>query len=120
MTDRSRIDATELDGVRLSPDGSRLILLLRDTAGQKVSFSLPTSCLNSVLTAVPHPADADTVHAVDTWHISLAENGQDMVLTLRTPEGVATAFTIKRWQFQGMATVATYGSTREPTSRSIH
>ena len=33
MTDRSRIDA-ELDGARLSPDGSRLILLLRDTAAR--------------------------------------------------------------------------------------
>ena len=38
-----------------------------------------------------------------------------MVLTLRTPEGMATSnFTIKRWQLQGMATVATCGSTREP------
>lgn len=35
MTERSRIDA-ELDGVRLSPDGARLILLLCDGAGQKV------------------------------------------------------------------------------------
>jgi hypothetical protein len=120
MTDRSRIDAAELDGVRLSPDGLRLILLLRDTAGRKVSFSLPTNCLSSMLTAVPHPPDADTVHAVDTWHIALAENGHDMVLTLRTSEGMATSFTIKRWQFQGMATVATYGSTREPATRSIH
>jgi len=32
--------SADLDGVRLSPDGSRLILLLRDAAGQKVSLSL--------------------------------------------------------------------------------
>ena len=44
MTGRSRIDTAQLDGVRLSPDGSRLVLLLRDTAGQKVSVSLPTNC----------------------------------------------------------------------------
>ena len=48
MTDRSRIDTAQLDGVRLSPDGSRLILLLRDTAGRRLSVSLPTNCLNSV------------------------------------------------------------------------
>ena len=120
MTDRSRIDTAELDGVRLSPDGSRLILLLRDTAGQKVSLSLPTHCLNTVLTAAPQSAEAGTVHAVDTWSMALAENGRDMILTLRTPEGMAISFTVKPWQVQGMATVATYGSTREPANRSIH
>jgi hypothetical protein len=119
MTDRSRIDA-ELDGVRLSPDGSRLILLLRDTAGQKVSLSLPTSCLNTVLTATPQLAEEGTLHAVDTWNMAPAENGLDMILTLRTPEGMAISFTVKPWQVQGMATVAMYGSTREPASRSIH
>ena len=50
----------------------------------------------------------------------LAENGRDMILTLRTPEGMAISFTVKPWQVQGMATVATYGSTREPANRSIH
>jgi hypothetical protein len=43
-----------------------------------------------------------------------------MILTLRTPEGMAISFTVKPWQVQGMATVATYGSTREPPNRSIH
>jgi hypothetical protein len=119
MTDRSRIDA-ELDGARLSPDGSRLILLLRDTAGQKVSLSLPTNCLNTVLTAAPQPAEAGTVHAVETWNMALAENGQDMILTLCTPEGMAVSFTFRPWQVQGMATLATFGSIRETSNRSIH
>jgi hypothetical protein len=52
--------------------------------------------------------------------MSLAGNDQDVTLTLRTPEGMALSFTIKRWQVQGMATVATYGGTREPASRSVH
>jgi hypothetical protein len=60
------------------------------------------------------------VHAVDTWSMSLAEDGQDIGLTFRTPEGMAISFTIKRWQVQSMATVATYGATREPASRSVH
>jgi hypothetical protein len=119
MTARSRIDA-ELDGVRMSPDGSRLILLLHDTAGQKVALSLPTTCLNTVLTAAPLPVEAGAVHAVETWNMTQAENGQDMILTLCTPEGMTIAFTINPWQVQGMATVATYGSTRGGTNRSIH
>jgi hypothetical protein len=119
MTERSRIDA-ELDGVRLSPDGSRLILLLRDAAGQKVSLSLPRSSACAVLTATPHPAEAGTVHSVDTWTMSLAENGQDMILTFGTPEGMVMSFIIKSWQAQGMATVATYGAARDSPSRWVH
>ncbi len=95
-------------------------MLLRDAAGQQISLSLPTSCLNSVLAAAPQLSQPDTVHSVDTWNMSLAENGADMALTLRTPEGMAVSFTIKRWQVQGMATVATYGATSEIISRSVH
>ena len=119
MTERSRIDA-ELDGVRLSPDGSRLILLLRDTSGQKVSLSLPTECMNAVLTAAPEPAACGTVHAVETWNMAPGAPGQDMVLTLCTKEGLVMSFTIKAWQAEGMATVAAHGSTRSGTSRSVH
>jgi len=119
MTQSSRIDA-DLDGVRVSPDGSRLILLLRDAAGQKVSLSLPRSCVSTVMTAAPRPADAGPVHSVETWSMSLAENGQDIILTLCTPDGMVMSFTIKSWQAQGMATVAIYGTTRDSANRSVH
>jgi hypothetical protein len=119
MTGRSRIDTAQLDGVRLSPDGSRLPAAARYGGAEGLRL-LPTNCLNSVLTAVPHPVEPDTVHSVDTWNMSRAGNDQDITLTLRTPEGMAISFTIKRWQVQGMATVATYGGTHEPASRSVH
>ena len=119
MTGCKRIDA-ELDGVRLSPDGSRLILLLHDAAGEVVSLSLPTQCLNSVLTAVPEPVTTGTAHSVETWNMSWAENGQDMILTFCTPEGTMMSFTIKSWQAQGMATIATYGAARERSGRTLH
>jgi hypothetical protein len=120
MSDRSRIDA-EFDGVRLSPDGSRLVLLLRDPAGAKVSLSLPLTCLNAVLTAAPQPAEpAGTVHSVASWNMTPAENGHDMVLTFCTPEGIVSSFTIKSWQAEGMATVANYGMPRDRPSRSVH
>ncbi len=120
MTERSRIDAAELDGVQLSPDGMRLILLLRDAAGQKVSLSLPRRCVSAVLTAAPRPTEAGPPHSVDAWNMSLAENGQDMILTFCTPEGMVMSFTIKSWQAQAMATVATYGTTRGNASHSVH
>jgi hypothetical protein len=119
MTERSRIDA-ELDHVQLSPDGSRLILLLHDAAGHKVSLSLPSSCVSAVLTATPHPADTGILHSVETWNMSLADNGQDMILTLGTSEGMVISFAIKAWQAQGMATLATYGTTRDCSTRSVH
>ena len=119
MTERSRINA-ELDEVRLSPDGARLILLLRDETGQRVSLSLPKSCVSAVLAAAPQSAEVGTVHSVATWNMSLAENGQDMILTLCTPEGVVTSFTIKSWQAQGMATVVTYGTLRDDASMLMH
>jgi hypothetical protein len=120
MTDRSRIDTSALDGVRLSYDGSRLVLLLRDTSGEKVSVSLPTNCLNTVLTAVSRPVEPGTVHSVDTWNMAQAENGQELILTLCTPEGLTISYIIKPWQLQGMATVAAYGATRGAAIRSIH
>jgi hypothetical protein len=119
MTENSRIDA-DLDDVRLSPDGLRLILLLRDTAGQKVSLSLPTRCLNAVLNVAPSPVAADTVHSVETWVMSPVQNGSDMILTLCTPEGMVMSFTIKSWQAESMATVATHVSTRHSVGRSVH
>jgi hypothetical protein len=119
MTERSRIDA-ELDAVRLSPDGSRLILLLHDASGEKVSLSLPTQCMNAVLTAAPPPASASTAHSVETWNMSPSGNGQELILTLCTTEGMVMSFTIKTWQAAGMATVATHGSPRAGGSRLVH
>ena len=120
MSERSRIDAAELDSVRLSPDGTRLILLLRDAAGLKVSLSLPRSCVSAVLTAAHRPTETGTPHSVDAWNMSLAENGQDMILTFCTPEGMVMSFTVKSWQAQAMATVAMYGATRGSASSSVH
>jgi hypothetical protein len=120
VTEHRRIDAAALDGVRLSPDGTRLILLVHDAAGQKVSVSVPVTCLNTMLRAMPHPAPMGTRHALDAWSMAPAENGRDMVLTLRTPEGLAVSFTIKPWQVQGMATVAAFGAPHGVPPKSIH
>jgi hypothetical protein len=120
LSDHRKIDATELISARLSPDRTRLLLTLRDQDGKSASLSLPTDCLNAVLTALPRQIEAGTVQPLDTWTMNTAENGQDLVLTLRTPDGRAVSFVTKPWQVEGMATIATYGRSSATTPKSIH
>jgi hypothetical protein len=120
VTERVRIDAIELLDARVSDDRTRVILRLRDLAGQSISLSLPTACLNTVLTAVPQRVETGVVHPLDTWTMDPDANGQDLVLTLRTPQGMAISFTAKASQVEAMATIATYGRPHPPTARSIH
>ncbi len=120
LTERVRIEATELVRVQLSPDCKRLLLTLRDQAGQSISLSLPANCANAILTAMPRQIDSGAVHPLDSWNMTRAENGQDFLLTLRTPEGLAISFTTKPWQFEAMATIATHGGACRPLARKLH
>jgi hypothetical protein len=120
LAERVRIDATELLDVRLSSDRTRLVLVLRDQAGHSLSLSLPASCLNTVRTAMPQQAETGKLHPLDTWTMGPADNGQDLVLTLRTPQGAAISFTAKPCQVEAMATIATYGRAHPRTTRSVH
>jgi len=83
-------------------------------------LSLPANCLNTVISAVPDHVDPGTVHKLESWTKGAAENGQDLLLTLRTPEGAAISFTLKPWQVEGMATVATYGSSQRVLPKTMH
>jgi hypothetical protein len=120
LADKDRIDVEQLTEVRLSPDGARMQLTLLDQAGEKVLLSLPTCCLNALVTAIPGQVDPGPVHKLDTWSMGVAENGRDLLLTLRTPESVAISFTLKPWQVEGMATIATYGSSRRTEPKTMH
>jgi hypothetical protein len=82
--------------------------------------SLPASCLNAVLSVVPRSAASDVVHQLDSWSMGVAENGQDLLLMLRTPEGAAISFTLKPWQVEGMATIAIYGSAQRSQPKTMH
>jgi hypothetical protein len=114
------IDATELLDVRMSSDGKHLQLRLLDQTGQAVTFSLPACWLNTMLNAVPTSAGTATVHPLDSWSMDRSGNGDDLILTLRTPEGQAVSFTMKPWQVEGMATIATYGRSGRTTGTTIH
>ena len=114
------IDATELIGVRMSADGKRLRLRVRDQNGQTVAFSLPTCWFNAMLSAMPNSTGCDTVHSLDSWSMDRMGNGQDLVLTLRTPEGHAVSFAMKPSQIEGMATIATYGNPDRTSARTMH
>ncbi|HEY4041903.1 MAG TPA: hypothetical protein VGM32_08665 [Rhodopila sp.] len=120
MTNLRDIDATQLDGVLLSADGTRVRLRIRDQNGQTVSLSLPVKWLNSVQNALPRRPCSAEVIALDSWSLDRTPNGRDLVLTLRTPEGQAVSFAIKPWQVEGMATIATYGGATGTTQQTVH
>jgi hypothetical protein len=120
VAERVRIDATQLAEIRLSDDATRVTMTLLDASGQEVLLSVPADCLNAVVSIVPRQAAPDVVHRLASWSMGVAENSQDLVLTLRTPEGVAVCFTLKLWQVEGMATIATYGGAQRPPAKTLH
>jgi hypothetical protein len=120
LADKVKVDADQLTEVRLSADGARLNMDLLDSKGQKVSLSLPTNCMNAMLSALPRHAKPGSVHKLDSWNMGVAENGQDLLLTMRTQEGLAISFMLKSWQVEGMATIATYGSSQRAQPKSLH
>ncbi len=114
------IEATELLGLHLSSDRKYLRLRIRDQAGGPVTVSLPTCWLNAMLTALPRSPGPDTVHSLDSWSIDRIGTGQDLVLTLRSPEAQAVSFAIKPWQVEGMATIAMYGNAGTTPPTTVH
>jgi hypothetical protein len=120
MTDSKEIEATELDSVRASADGRALRLRVRDQSGRTVCFTLPANWLNSLMNALPRSSGSGVVHPLDSWSMDRIPNGQDLVLTLRTPEGEAVSFAIKPWQVEGMATIATYGHSAGIAEQTVH
>jgi hypothetical protein len=120
LAEKVKVDADQMTEVRLSADGARVVMDMLDAQGQKVSLSLPTNCLNAMLSVLPRHAKPDSAHKLDSWNMGVAENGQDLLLTLRTPEGLAISFTLKPWQVEGMATIATYGSAQRSQPKILH
>jgi hypothetical protein len=120
LADKVKIDADELTEVRLSADGTRVLMSLRNDRGDQVSLSMPACCLNAVLSVAPRHAEPGSVHRLDNWTMAVADNGQDLLLTLRSPEGLAISFALKPWQVEGMATIAAHGNTRQPPPKNLH
>jgi hypothetical protein len=114
------IDAEELLSVRLSLDGRRLRIRVRDKTGGFATLSLPSEWLNELLKAVPRQALGGSVHRLDSWSMDRTCPGGDLVLTLRTPKGQAVSFAAKAWQFEGMATVATFGAGKGVPKERLH
>jgi hypothetical protein len=114
------IEAKELTGLRLSSDGTSLRLRIRDQDGKMVSLSLPVCWLNLMLNALPQSSSPDTIHPLDSWSMDRIGDGRDLVLTLRTPEGQAVSFAMKAWQVEGMATIATYGTSGRTSVTTVH
>lgn len=114
------IDAEELVSVNLSPDGTHIRLRVRDQDGRIVALALPACWLNAMQEALPPARLGDKVHPVDSWSVEHSVDGQTLMLTLRTPEGMAASFALKSWQMEGMATVAAHGRGARPQAVTVH
>jgi hypothetical protein len=120
VADPTMLDTVELISVQVSPDRKSLRLKLRDGNGRTVALSLPANCLNTILNALPRELEIGPVHQLDSWSLARIDDGGDLVLTLRTPEGLAISFATKPWQLQGMATIAHYGTSGPGPEDTIH
>jgi hypothetical protein len=120
IADPTALDAVELISVQLSSDRKSLRLKLRDQTGRTISLSLPANFLNTILDAMPREIETGSVHPLDSWSMGRLGNGEDLILTLRTPEGLAVSFATKLWQVEGMATIAHYGTSGHHPKDTIH
>jgi hypothetical protein len=119
MTERPDIDAVELISVRMMHGAGRLRLRIRDQDGHPHTVAIPIQWLDSIVTASSAPPCGDEARPLASWSLDRT-NGDDLLLTLRTPDGHAVTFTMKPWQIAGMATIATYGSADPPRKNSLH
>jgi hypothetical protein len=119
MTEPPDIDAAELISVRLMHGDGRIRLQMRDQNGHPRTVAIPAQWLDAIVSASPAPPCGGEARPLASWSLDRT-NGDDLLLTLRTPEGQAVTFTMKPWQIAGMATIATYGSADPPQKGSLH
>lgn len=109
LSGHARIDAAEICRVEILDEGRTFRLHLTDRSGRPASVTLPTHCLNRVLSAIPRSAGdllsdgPRTVHTVDSWSISRGE--QKLLLTLHLPDGARMTFAVEAWQIAAMASL---------------
>jgi len=119
MTEPADIDAVELISVRLMPGERRIRLHIRNQNSEPRTVTIPMQWLDAIVNASPAPPCEAEARRLASWHLERT-NGDDLLLTLRTPEGQAVTFTLKPWQLAGMATIATYGSADPPHKGPLH
>lgn len=120
MADRRRVDAVDLVHAWLSDDGQRLHLKLLERDGRTITISVPLVCLTTILMSVPQKIDPDEAPTLAAWTMTPAGNGDDLVLTLRTPDGRSVSFLTRRSQIEGMATIATHSQPARPAVKRVH
>lgn len=66
------------------------------------------------------PSEGTERDGADGLANTAGENGRDLVLTSRTPDGQGVSFITKPSQMQSTATIATYGRKAGAPTRVIH
>lgn len=91
---------------QVAPDGSAIRLGFEDIEGRQAGVTFPTSCIVQLLMTLPHlismaikvKFNDDTmrlVFPIADWNIEVAAGGQGLILTLKTPDGFAVAFSLE-------------------------
>ena len=119
MTGSPDVDAVELVSVRSSGDGEQLKIRVRDRDGRIQSVAMPANWLNDLVNAVPLPVTQPAAHALASWRMEAGADGT-LLLTLQTPEGRSFLFSVKTWQAQGIASLATHGRFARQERSSLH
>jgi hypothetical protein len=113
------VEAIELLNVRVVHEDGSVRLRIRDQNGQPLTVALPAHWLDAIVTALPWPPTSNEARPLASWTMDRT-SGDDLLLTLRTPDGQAVTFTMKPWQIAGMATIATYGNANPLPKGSMH
>lgn len=113
----ARIDAADVEWIEVTDGGRRLCLRLRDVAGRPAALSLPSDCLNRVLSSLPASAGQPAaeggadIHRLDGW--SLDRRAGSLVLTLHRADGARIAFAVTPWQIAAIASLAGQDAPRQ-------
>jgi len=102
-----KIDANQVTEVRLSADGARVMLVLLDDTGQKISLSPRANCLNAVLSVAPRmPNPAPFI----SWTLEHGSDGKRPGPGAHASYAGSLAISSRSsLAGRGMATIATYG-----------
>jgi hypothetical protein len=101
----NEIDVASLTTCLVTPGGQRVRLNFEDSRGRPATLSLPSNCVQQLVMTLPHllstalkaqhgDRSARAVFPLDEWRLETVSGSNDLILTLKTPDGFEVAFTL--------------------------
>ena len=99
------IDVASLTTCLVTPGGQRIRLNFEDARGRPATLALPSSCVQQLVMTLPHllstalkaqhgDRSARAVFPLEEWRLETAAETQELILTLKTPDGFEVAFSM--------------------------